>query len=102
MWTACGDSICRAYDAKSGTLKRSYVGHEAAVNCMVITEGKLYTGSSDGTLRIWDAKETHIDIDGQPSALRFIEADLNKAASCAVQCRAKDELCNVQLCEPSM
>ena len=51
MWTACGDSIARAFDAKSGTLKRSFVGHEAAVNCLVITEGKLYTGSSDGTLR---------------------------------------------------
>ena len=71
VWTACGDSICRAYDAKSGTLKRSYVGHEAAVNCMVITEGKLYTGSSDGTLRIWDAKEKHKDIDGQPLEFRF-------------------------------
>ena len=52
MWTACGDSIARAYDAKSGTLKRSFVGHEAAVNCLVINEGKLYTGSSDGTLRL--------------------------------------------------
>ena len=49
------------------------MGHEAAVNCMVsenlpcmydlnslaqmITEGKLYTGSSDGTLRVWNAKD---------------------------------------------
>ena len=34
-----------------GTLKRSFIGHEAAVNCLVLNEGKLYTGSSDGTLR---------------------------------------------------
>ena len=69
VWTACGDSIARAYDAKSGTLKRSYIGHEAAVNCMVITEGKLYTGSSDGTLRIWDAKDVSEELlvdDGPP------------------------------------
>ena len=69
MWTACGDSVARAYDAKSGTLKRSYIGHEAAVNCMVITEGKLYTGSSDGTLRIWDAKDVSEELlvdDGPP------------------------------------
>ena len=51
VWTACGDSIVRAFDAKSGALKRQFVGHEAAVNCMAITGGKLYTGSSDGTLR---------------------------------------------------
>ena len=57
MWTACGDSIVRAFDAKSGAMKRQFVGHEAAVNCMVIVAGKLYTGSSDGTLRVWDAKE---------------------------------------------
>ena len=57
VWTACGDSIVRAFDAKSGSLKRQFVGHEAAVNCMTIAGGKLYTGSSDGTLRIWDAKD---------------------------------------------
>ena len=61
MWTACGDSIVRAFDAKSGSLKRQFVGHEAAVNCMTITGGKLYTGSSDGTLRIWDAKDVADD-----------------------------------------
>ena len=51
VWTACGDSIARAFDAKSGHIKRQFVGHEAAVNCLVITQTKLYTGSSDGTLR---------------------------------------------------
>jgi len=51
VWTACGDSIARAYDAKTGNLKRSFIGHQAAVNCLVLAEGKLYTGSSDGTLR---------------------------------------------------
>merc|ERR1712127_927605 len=69
LWTACGDSIARAYDAKSGSLKRSFIGHEAAVNCLVVTEGKLYTGSSDGTLRIWDAKDVSEDLivdDGPP------------------------------------
>ena len=36
---------------------------------MVITEGKLYTGSSDGTLRIWDAKDVSEELlvdDGPP------------------------------------
>ena len=68
VWTACGDSIVRAFDAKSGTIKRSFVGHEAAVNCMTLTSGKLYTGSSDGTLRIWDAKDVSDEMvdDGPP------------------------------------
>ena len=69
VWTACGDSIIRAFDAKSGSLKRQFVGHEAAVNCMTITGGKLYTGSSDGTLRIWDAKDVSDEMmqdDGPP------------------------------------
>ena len=63
VWTACGDSIARAFDAKSGSLKRSFVGHEAAVNCLVLTEGKLYTGSSDGTLRSAD-RQSGLDIIG--------------------------------------
>ena len=68
VWTACGDSIVRAFDAKSGAIKRSFVGHEAAVNCMTLTGGKLYTGSSDGTLRIWDAKDVSDEMvdDGPP------------------------------------
>merc|ERR1711990_1357863 len=68
LWTACGDSIVRAFDAKSGSIKRSFVGHEAAVNCMTLTSGKLYTGSSDGTLRIWDAKDVSDEMvdDGPP------------------------------------
>ena len=71
VWTACGDSIVRAFDAKSGTIKRSFVGHEAAVNCMTLTSGKLYTGSSDGTLRIWDAKDVSDEMvdDGPPPPL---------------------------------
>jgi len=69
LWTACGDSIVRAFDAKSGAIKRQFVGHEAAVNCMMLTGGKLYSGSSDGTLRVWDAKDVSDEMmqdDGPP------------------------------------
>ena len=50
-------------------LYRFYVSfNEAAVNCMTLTNGKLYTGSSDGTLRIWDAKDVSDEMvdDGPP------------------------------------
>ena len=35
---------------------------------MTLTSGKLYTGSSDGTLRIWDAKDVSDEMvdDGPP------------------------------------
>ena len=41
------------------------------MNCMTLTSGKLYTGSSDGTLRIWDAKDVSDEMvdDGPPPPL---------------------------------
>ena len=57
VFTGCGDGIARAYDAKSATLKRFYQGHEGAINCLTVVDDKLYTGSSDGTMRVWDAKD---------------------------------------------
>merc|ERR1719151_159754 len=67
---------------KSGALKRSFVGHEAAVNCMMITEGKLYTGSSDGTLRVWNAKDVSeellVDDGPPPPAPVVVDADVEE------------------------
>merc|ERR1711923_146141 len=92
VWTACGDSIVRAFDAKSGSLKRQFVGHEAAVNCMTIAGGKLYTGSSDGTLRIWDAKDVADDglgDDGPPPPIPT-EAEDTEAAAVDGEAAAED------------
>jgi hypothetical protein len=36
VYTACGDSIARAFDAKSGALKRTFKGHTGAVNCLKV------------------------------------------------------------------
>ena len=57
VFTGCGDGIARAYDAKSATLKRIFQGHEGAINCMIVVDEKLFTGSSDGTMRVWDGKD---------------------------------------------
>ena len=47
----------RAYDAKSATLRKEYIGHEGSVNCVVAVDEKLFTGSSDGTMRVWSTKD---------------------------------------------
>lgn len=62
MFTGCGDGIARAYDAKSATLKRIFQGHEGAINCLACVDDKLYTGSSDSTMRVWDAKDISEDL----------------------------------------
>lgn len=34
--TGCGDTIARMYEAKSGTLKRTFKGHENAIVCVEV------------------------------------------------------------------
>jgi hypothetical protein len=36
VYTSCGDGIARCFDAKSGALKRSFKGHEGAINCLKV------------------------------------------------------------------
>ena len=57
VFTGCGDGIVRAYEAKSAVLKRTYTGHEGAVNCLMIVRDKIFSGSSDCTMRVWDASD---------------------------------------------
>lgn len=40
VYTGCGDTIARMYEAKSGTLKRTFKGHENAIVCV---EVKLFS-----------------------------------------------------------
>ena len=85
VFTGCGDGIIRAYDAKSGQLKRVFQGHEGAVNTIVIVGEKVYSGASDATLRVWDAKDISEDllVDEEPppaptDTISSLERDLEK------------------------
>ncbi|XP_045592676.1 WD repeat-containing protein 86-like isoform X2 [Procambarus clarkii] len=51
------DNAARAFDAKSGTLKRIFQGHIDTVNCLAVLGTKLYTAGSDGAIMVWDASK---------------------------------------------
>ncbi|XP_071524369.1 uncharacterized protein [Panulirus ornatus] len=61
LYTVCNDGIVRAFDAKSGSLKRKFKGHEYAVTCVSVcathdqgqVHTKLFTGGNDSTIRLW-------------------------------------------------
>ena len=55
MFTGCADGIIRCYNAKSGQLLEYFEGHEQAVTAVAIVGDKVYSASSDGTLRVWNA-----------------------------------------------
>ena len=57
MFTGCNDGVARAYDARSGVLKAQYKGHNQAISCMKVANDKLYTGSYDKTMKVWDIKD---------------------------------------------
>lgn len=55
MYTGSGDCSIRSYDAKSGDVKKVFVGHDFAVTALEVVGGKLFTGSYDGFLKVWDS-----------------------------------------------
>ncbi len=83
VFTGCGDGVVRAYDARTAQLKRTYNGHEGAVNCMMVVRDKVFTGSTDTTMRVWDASDIseELEIDEEPppppSAVAGLDIDSN-------------------------
>ncbi|KAL8565542.1 hypothetical protein ACOMHN_049518 [Nucella lapillus] len=64
-FTACGDALCRVFDAKSarcfdartGSLLREFKGHDGIVTNFQLVEGRLFTSSYDGCVKVWDVSE---------------------------------------------
>ncbi|KAK8754015.1 hypothetical protein OTU49_008024 [Cherax quadricarinatus] len=63
LYTVCNDGIVRAFDAKSGSLKRKFLGHKNAVTCLAVCVNqqedqvytRLVTGDNNGILIVWNA-----------------------------------------------
>ncbi|KAB7503394.1 WD repeat-containing protein 86 [Armadillidium nasatum] len=68
IYTGSGDTCIRAFDAKTGALKRILMGHDAAVTNITIVGDKLYSSSFDGALRVWNIKSIKTDPDGEEEA----------------------------------
>ena len=58
--TTSFDNLARVFGLKSGKMLREFRGHSSFVNCGMITKDNLhvFTGSSDGTCRLWDSQTT--------------------------------------------
>jgi WD40 repeat protein len=54
VFTAGDDAVIRCYDVRDGELVDELVGHTDWVNALVVLgEGMIASGSTDGTIRIW-------------------------------------------------
>ena len=51
--TGCGDGIVRCFDAKSGHLLRTFEGHEGSIMALQMSGEKIFTATTDGTIRIF-------------------------------------------------
>lgn len=60
LLTSSFDHSIRIHGLKSGKLLKEFLGHTSFVNCAVFTNDQIniLSASSDGTIRIWNAKTT--------------------------------------------
>jgi len=66
------DRTLRVWDTDSGATVRLLQGHTAAVNGIEIRNGRLYSASSDGTVRRWDLSlpgQRLLNVGGEPASV---------------------------------
>jgi len=62
MVTACSDSVARLWNANSGQLLLSFIGHKGIINTAEIdsTERYVITASDDSTAKLWSAQDASL------------------------------------------
>ena len=56
LFSAGDDNVIRCMDTEAGSGQdvREFHGHEDAVNCLLVQDGYLFSGSKDNTIRAWN------------------------------------------------
>ena len=56
LFTGGDDMVIRCMDTEAGSGQelRDFVGHTDAVNCLIVQDGYLFSGSKDNTIRAWN------------------------------------------------
>jgi WD40 repeat protein len=57
LCSASEDHTIRVFDLVSGQHKKWLTGHTAGVWCVVEVYGKIWSGSFDTTIKVWDPKD---------------------------------------------
>lgn len=57
LFTASADGTVKVFDCLTLSEKGCFVGHKKDVLCMAASAGKLFTGSSDRAIRVWDLSQ---------------------------------------------
>ena len=58
---ACADSMTRAIDVNTGSLVQTFEGHTGSVDVLALSQNKLFTGSQDRTVMIWDLRTAMLE-----------------------------------------
>ncbi|KAL7155839.1 hypothetical protein ABFS83_03G102400 [Erythranthe nasuta] len=53
LYTGGGDKLVKAWSLQDYTISCSMSGHKSVVSSLVVSEGVLFSGSWDGTVRLW-------------------------------------------------
>ncbi|KAH8371183.1 hypothetical protein KR093_006409 [Drosophila rubida] len=58
LFAGCGDNIIHKINLEDGRIEREFRGHTDYIHCVVgQSEGRIYSGAEDGTVRAWCDKQ---------------------------------------------